>query len=1197
MKKRCFDLYLKKVEIHGFKSFADRTEIEFEKGITGVVGPNGSGKSNISDAIRWVLGEQSAKTLRGSRMEDVIFAGTTKRKPIGMAEVTLTLDNSAGKLPLDYSEVSVTRRVYRSGESEYYINKSLCRLKDIKEVFMDTGVGIDGYSIIGQGRIDEILSNKSEDRRIIFEEAAGIVKYKSRKEEAEKKLNNTNQNLVRVDDIIHELESRIEPLRMQSEKAKASIQMQDDMKNLEINLIIRELEQLKNNIETLKEQTNIINIQLNDYIKDRTGIEEKHLYFRKQMEELDYSISQLQKSIYETVHLKDRKEGELNLCNEKINNINENNNRLNNEIIVLNDNMQNLEIQLQDVKDKLTEVNNILNINQQALNSKITELEQMNNDLYKREEGMEKAKGSVIELLNNAANKRNELHSLDALQNNIVKRLVQIKEEIKQYGLKIESLLEGKNANLDDYNCLQNSFVDSKELKVEQQLQMEMKISKISELSKKIEEIKQKNHEHKTRKKLLEEMERDYEGFHQSVKKTLIYAKKNPDLGKGIIGVVAELMEVPKGLETAIEIALGNAMQNIVCLKAEDANRVINFLKKNDFGRVTLLPLDNIKSNSFQSLNKNHFANDAGFLGTAIESIHFSNTYRDIFEHLLGRVLLVDKIENGIRLARKTGNKYKIVSLDGDVINPGGSITGGSYRSKASSILSRKREIEEIEEMIKLIIEEYEQKKTVLEKANQEFESLKEEFAKNEQLIKEQEIHLININNTMLQIEKEIKSFEQNIERLEKEIRQLDNDKNESQASMNKVRKEINQIENEREVLQNSVLNSKYVYAEEKTVKEALTNEVTNLRIDFASLEQEKQHLEQKFKDISLKQDELLKMKEYKQREVEELSKTMNFLLNQQANAHIELKDADILRQQCEFNLSKEKTKKEELCKSYDDIELQLKKINDVITELHDSKHKIEMRLTRLEMQQDSYLNKLWEDYEVTYIEALTYKADDINIQEASKQIKFLKNKIKDIGHVNVNAIEEYKEVVERYEFLTAQKEDLINARNSLNKVIKEMDHTMRIQFMESFEKIKLNFNEVFQKMFGGGKAEIKLENEDEILTTGIEIVAQPPGKKLQNLLLLSGGERALTAIALLFAILKVKPTPFCILDEIEAALDDANVYRFADFLKEFTEDTQFIVVTHRKGTMEAVDSLYGITMQEEGVSTLVSVRLTEKAS
>ncbi|QZY57093.1 chromosome segregation protein SMC [Crassaminicella profunda] len=1187
-------MYLKKVDIHGFKSFADKIGIEFEKGVTGIVGPNGSGKSNISDAIRWVLGEQSAKTLRGSRMDDVIFAGTTERKPVGMAEVSLTLDNESNKLPVDYSEVTVTRRVYRSGESEYYLNKSLCRLKDIREIFMDTGVGVDGYSIIGQGRIDEILNNKSGNRRLLFEEAAGIVKYRSRKEESEKKLENTNQNLTRVDDIIRELKLRIEPLKAQSEKAKAFLEVQGELKDLEINLFIHELETLKYDIEALKEQQNIIRNQLNHYSEDKKEIEGEYEETKKNMEEIDASIQQLQNNIFETMHLMEKKEGELGLCNEKVLNITENTKRLNNEIKEIDENKNNLLIQLDEMKDHLKNESEFLEDTKNHLQNKLNDFNQVRNILEKKEEDMEKSKETVIEILNSAATIKSEMHSLITFQNNIIKRQRQIEEEKKNLETHTESLKKEEETVQEQLKKIKNEFENLNEERNFVDLEIEksnklMKENKVQE-----EQFRQRIQEKQTRKKLLEEMEKEYEGFHKSVKNTLIHAKKNPHLGKGIYGVVAELIDVPKGFEVAVEVALGSAMQNIVCERTDDANRVIHYLKKNKLGRVTFLPMDRFKK---KILHRENIEQVKGFLGFAIDMIGFSDDYENVVNYLLGKVLFVDKIENGIVLSKRIGNKYKIVSLDGDIINPSGAITGGSYRSKTLNILSRKREIEELGSSIKDLTVEYEEKVKFTHESENKLVDLKQKLNEQDHLLKEKEIAFINTENKKNQLEKEIKNYQESICRIVSEIEQLDMDQLETDKDIKIKQVEIEKLESKEKEIQDKVLNSKSSYEEERTQKEKLSSEVTNVKIKIASLEQKKQHVDQDIKIATSKIKELDGLKNNKQTEINQLIKNKESLLEQLNGLKIEMKDADVLKKQCEFNLGQEKSKRKEVYKNFEEVEENLKKINEMVAELQDSFHKIEVKLTRLEMQQESYFNKLWETYEITYVEALTYKKENINLPESSKRIKVLKKKIRDLGSVNLNAIDEYEEVMERYEFLTVQKEDLTAAIDSLKKVIKEMENTMRTQFAESFEKIRENFDEVFKKLFGGGKAQLKLDDEGDILSSKIEIIAQPPGKKLQNLSLLSGGERALTAIALLFAILKVKPTPFCILDEIEAALDDANVYRYADFLKEFSKETQFIVVTHRKGTMESVDALYGVTMQEHGVSKLVSVKLTEKVS
>ncbi|QXM05893.1 chromosome segregation protein SMC [Crassaminicella indica] len=1187
-------MYLKKLDIHGFKSFADKIEIEFEKGVTGIVGPNGSGKSNISDAIRWVLGEQSPKTLRGSRMDDVIFAGTTKRKPVGMAEVSLTLDNESNKLPIDYSEVTVTRRVYRSGESEYYINKSLCRLKDIKEMFMDTGVGVDGYSIIGQGRIDEILNNKSENRRLLFEEAAGIVKYRSRKEESEKKLENTNQNLIRVDDIIRELQSRIEPLKVQSEKAKSFLELHTELKDLEINLFINEIETLKYDIEALKEQQDIIRNQLYHYAENKKEIEGKYEENKKNIEQIDETINQLQNNIFEAVHLMERKEGELVLCNEKVFNITENTARLSNEMKEIDENKKQLSVQLDEMKEKFKIESEELENKRICLENKLKDFNKVKNVLEKKEEDMEKSKGTVIEILNSIAAIKSEMHSLIALQNNIIKRQNQVEEDKKN----IENELDLLKKEEDTVHAqLKKMKIDFENLKKERNitvLDIESLNSTIKENKEKEENLRQKIQEQQTTKKLLEKMENEYEGFHKSVKNTLIHTRNNPSLGKGIYGVVTELINVPKGFEIAVEVALGSAMQNIICETTNDASRVIDYLKKNKLGRVTFLPKDRFNKKSF---HKDELEDIKGFIGFAIDIIDFPKEYENILHYLLGRVVFVDKIENGIILAKMKKNKYKIVSLEGDIINPSGAITGGSYRSKTLNILSRKREIEEINSSIKVLSVEYEKIMKRLHEDEKKLTALKEQLSEQEQSLKEKEIAFINTENKKNQLKKEMKNYQDMMQRFLFEIEQLAIDHNETEKNIEIKNIKIEKLQMKEKEIQDRVSNSKSSYDEERLQKEKLSSEVTNLKIEIASLEQKKKHIYQNMNAVELKMKELDDLKNHKQTEIDKLMKNKKLLLEQLNILEIEMKDADVLKKQCEFNLGQEKAKRKEAHKNFEEVEEKVKKINQMVASLQDSLHKIEVKLTRLEIQQESYFNKLWESYEVTYAEALTFKKEDINLSESSKRIKILKKKIKDLGSVNLNAIEEYKAVMERYEFLTGQKEDLTAAIDSLKKVIKEMENTMRIQFKENFEKIRVHFNEVFKKLFGGGKAELRLENEEDILSSKIEIIAQPPGKKLQNLSLLSGGERALTAIALLFAILKIKPTPFCILDEIEAALDDANVYRYADFLKEFSKETQFIVVTHRKGTMESADALYGVTMQEHGVSKLVSVKLTEKVS
>ncbi|AOT72942.1 chromosome segregation protein SMC [Geosporobacter ferrireducens] len=1191
-------MYLKKVEIHGFKSFADRVEVEFEKGVTGIVGPNGSGKSNISDAVRWVLGEQSAKTLRGSKMEDIIFAGTTQRKPVGMAEVSMTLDNSENILPIDYAEVTVTRRVYRSGESEYLINKTPCRLKDIREMLMDTGIGIDGYSIIGQGRIDEILSNKSEDRRLIFEEAAGIVKYKTRKEEAEKKLENTNQNLTRVDDIIQELENRIDPLRIQSEKAKNFIQLREELKDVEINLYIHELDDLRNKIETMKEQEEVILGQLQHYTHDKKQIDEQHKGLKVEIECLENRIQQLQSNIFEATNLLEKKDGEISLYHEKVSNVAEYVARLNLEITQIENEKKSVENQLGEKLQELENYKMQLKDGKQEVYEKEKELEQFIQLLVRHEQDIEHSTGNMIELLNQSANKKSEMNSLISLRSNLSKRCQQLSIEIEEIKEKQQNTAVNIEKILGNLGAKTQQLESSKRALAELRIDLGKAKQLAVEMKKKCEYAKQKMQEKQTKKNLLEEMQKDYEGFNKSVKNTLQETKKNAELGKNIYGVVAELIEVPKELEVAIEVALGSSLQNIVCQRAEDANRVIGHLKKNNLGRVTFLPIDSIRIGSFVSAaTKEDIRRMKGFVGYASEVIRYDAYYKDIFQYLLGKVILVDKIENGIVIAKATGHKLKIVSLEGDIINPGGSITGGSYHAKTVNFLSRRREIDELEQEISLERKNYEDYERQFSSKETLIHSLENQIQAAESELKNAEIHVIHEKNDYEQLKKEEKMYLEQIMKSEKEIQQLMEEQENITVSLEIKEREIEQLQKDQDTLQKLVSVDKDQYDLQKSKKEEMSEQLTGIKIKMASLKQQIQNLEHQIEEIERRNAESLDLKVKKEMEIEALLQNKLSYEKQLDRLAIESKDIDVLRQQYEFNLTQLRGDKADVSKRFDAVAEQLEKINEITSELQDSRYKIEVKRTRLEIQQESYCNKLWEDYEMTYLEAMEYKKDNILMGESTKKIKILKEKIKELGAVNLDAIQEYQEVIERYEFLTNQRFDLIHAKESLHGVIKEMETTMKEQFIVYFEKIRENFDQVFKQLFGGGKAELKLVDESEILTTGIEINAQPPGKKLQHLSLLSGGERALTAISLLFAILKVKPTPFCILDEIEAALDDANVYRYADFLKEFSKDTQFIVVTHRKGTMECVDALYGVTMQEYGVSKLVSVKLTDKAS
>ncbi|WP_176461824.1 chromosome segregation protein SMC [Anaeromicrobium sediminis] len=1187
-------MHLRKIELRGFKSFADKTEIKFKDGITAIVGPNGSGKSNISDAVRWVLGEQSAKTLRGSKMEDIIFAGTTNRKPLGMAEVSLTLDNESNKLDVDYSEVTVTRRVYRSGDSEYYINKSLCRLKDIKEIFMDTGVGIDGYSIIGQGKIDEILSNKTGDRRLLFEEAAGIVKYRTRKQESERKLENTEQNLTRVDDIISELENRIPSLERQSKKAKEYIKYKEELRDIEINLYLNDFESIKGDLDSLKEQQRIVLEQLEFYMDKKRGVNTEFEKLKGGMDNSENAINNLKNNIFNISNLIEKREGETKLNHEKKTNIIQNLERIHEEIENIKNNKRNIEEEVKRIEIERKTNKEVLEEERSNILNREKSLKELIDNITSYEENMETYKDDLIEILNLIASKKSEISSLDTLKRNLEKRNVTIEDEKKELSKTERELKEEANVILEESNAIKNKLSGLK--KEYHNSSNEMAITKKSYESCIMKENQslQNIRDYETKKKLLVEMQRAYEGFSRSVKETLKFCKGSA-LGKNVHGVVGELLKVPKGLEVAVEVTLGATMQNIVCDTPKNAKDIIDYLKKNNLGRVTFLPIENF--NMDKQRKRDNISISKNILGYASDLVEFSEEYDGVMKFLLGRTIIVDTIETGIELSKKISKKYKIVSLEGDVINTTGAITGGSYKSKTLNILSRQREIDELEEYLdnenKVKEEIKKEKKQIVEKMN-ELEVLVDEYGNN---IKVTEMELIKINNKIEKNKYEIKNSNIQIEKVNNEIKQIEVDLKETQVEIKLREEEIKSLKLKEESINKGANKNKDEHDKIKVQKDQLNDEITTLKVSMAALVEKDKNYTKSREELSR---ELVKSQgsmEIKVKNIHEMEAEKVNIEELLIKINTEIKENIILKSQYEINLKKEIENKENISNLYNRLSEDLKKNEQVIGELQDSNHKVELRLARLDIQQQSILSKLLEEYELEYEEAKEYKNDKINIGEASKEGKILRRKIKALGNINMDSIDEYDTVMGRYEFLTTQKDDLTNSIKSLKQVIKDMENTMESQFIKTLNEIRVNFDEIFKSLFGGGKAEIILIDKENILSSKIEIIAQPPGKKLQNLSLLSGGEKALTAISLLFAILRVKPTPFCILDEIEAALDEANVYRYAEFLKEFSSDTQFIVVTHRKGTMESVDALYGVTMEDQGVSKLVSLEMKEKIS
>lgn len=1189
-------MFLKRLEIQGFKSFADKIEMHYQKGITSVVGPNGSGKSNISDSIRWVLGEQSPKTLRGSKMEDIIFAGTTARRPVGMAEVSITFDNTSQMMPLDYGEVTITRRVYRSGESEYYLNKSSCRLKDIRELLMDTGIGKEGYSIIGQGKIDEILSNKPEDRRQIFEEAAGIVKYRSRKEEAEKKLSSTKDNLSRVLDILHELENQLEPLRRQSTKAKQFKELKAKLLKLEVNLFIREIDKIDGELSIILEQLEVLKKSLEDEQREKQKHSAKLQQIRDEIKACDDEYAVVQNQYYQTENLIKEKEGQNSLSNEKIANNNENIERLKQEISRLEANEEQLAQQLRYKQQQLQEICAELESVEGQLKEKLTSHEAMavvNQDIEKE---MEASKGLIIDTLNEISDKKSELNSLRTLLKTMEERIQQLQRdsgsfEEKQANINqsITSLSNGIDQITAGLRAVQDDIIDRnnqiKDIDVE-----------LVRLLKELEQYKGQLNHKISRKNVLEEMEKEHDGFNKSVKNILSACQRNPELGKGIHGVVADLLKVPNGYEIAIETALGSAIQNIVSDDENDAKRLIQHMKKNNLGRITILPISSIQSRSITG-EEHQILKQFKEVEIALDVIETDNKFTNIFSNLLSRVLIVPNLDIGIEVARRLQYRMKIVTIDGDVINIGGSLTGGSqFNSGGNSagILGRKRELEDLVALIDTMNAKYQE----MSQGHKLLVAKKEEAQQAVLVLNEQQQELkieeVTLKNRLQQAQQEREQIQGQLRQGASELKQLSTITEETTDKIVVFEKEIKLLDEKNADTQRVIAEMQVDLQQEKSKLDQLNKEMTQDKIRVASVMEQRKALQQEINQLRegsrTNQDSIAT----KRNEVQEVSQKYVHLKESLLETQQELTRLGDAAKGLEQKLNELKNNKGLLLTAEADELKVVEQMDKVINELQESMHKLDLKRTRFEIQQQNFYTKLWEDYELSYNGALEMKEEVEDIPQANRDIKKYKDEIKGLGNINLEAIEEYDKVRERYDFLKQQQQELNEAQESLSDVIKEMEKTMQKQFITQFQIIKENFNQVFVKLFGGGKADLILEESEDILKCGIDIIAQPPGKKLQNLSLLSGGERALTAISLLFAILLVKPSPFCILDEIEAALDDANVNRFAMFLKELSETTQFIVVTHRKGTMEIADVLYGVTMEEQGVSKLVSVKLTD---
>lgn len=1189
-------MYLKRIEMKGFKSFADKTIMDFGQGITAVVGPNGSGKSNIADAVRWVLGEQSAKALRGSRMEDVIFTGTRTRKALGFAEVSITIDNKDGRLPIDYSEVMVTRRVYRSGESEFYINKTGCRLKDINELFMDTGVGKEGYSIIGQGRIDEILSTKSEDRRRVLEEAAGIVKYKIRKEEAERKLETTRENLVRLNDITEELERQLEPLSEQSAKAGEFIKLRDSLRELEINVFINSIERLNAQKTKLAEKVKEYQRAIYERNNAVAGLEAARGDLENRAAHADQELGEMKERLYSTINLMDKKENEIKLLSQRIESENDNIDIYNKEIERIKAEIGSARAVEEQKKLEYQQLKSILDEKKRLLEAFQLKLEALSIGVGEKEEKIEELKSQIIENMNTISDLNSRLNGLKSINESISARSAQLVEEIKA--------LEKSIKNLEQ---LCEDFADRLRETVENRRRLQEKLGDIEKQAQKHREqvrieterhIKVKNRLRTlaARLDLLMQMENEYEGYSRSVKGVMEECGRNSELADGIIGPVAGLIRCKEGLETAIEVALGHSLQNIVTRNEDDAKRAIDYLKKNKLGRATFLPITSVKPR-YLSSKETRVESCNGFLGIGSHLVYYDPSIKGIIESLLGRVVIADNLDNGINMAKEFGYSFKIVTVDGEVLNPGGSITGGSNQSKEIGLLQRKKEIDSIRLAVERLSTEAKTFEQRIEQLKQNIGQLDREIEITKSQIHSADIEEIKQNQALEAKTDELADKKGRLTELGREKAELEANYNDTEAEITQLQGRIRGAELENRERQEKVRALQRESGDDRQDRDNILQQITSYRVEAAKLGQ-------RLEDMKNNTENLVQNIQRLQLSVMEREKDIELSHNniRRLESRIDCVKEEIKTLIAEKDGMSEQIKKLQLLKGELQQRLKekdeaIKTINRDISALEEKYRKSEVELTRAEIELSSLHNRMWEEYEMTYIKALDYKKQIKDMKNTTDQINDLRQRIKTLGDVNLGAIEEYARVKDRYQFLKRQIDDLVSARDSLNRIIREMTDTMKEQFSAQLEIIDCKFDEVFKELFGGGKARLTLTDEQNVLESGIDIIASPPGKKLQHLSLLSGGERALTAIALLFAIIMVKPTPFCILDEIEAALDDANVERFSSFLKRLSGDTQFIIITHRKGTMEEADCLYGITMEEKGISKLISVKLEDRVS
>ncbi len=1182
-------MYLKSIEVHGFKSFANKIDFKFHNGITGIVGPNGSGKSNVADAVRWVLGEQRIKQLRGASMQDVIFSGTETRKPLGYAYVAITLDNADHQLAIEYDEVTVARRLYRSGESEYLINNTPCRLKDVNELFYDTGIGKEGYSIIGQGQIDKILSGKPEERRELFDEAAGIVKFKRRKDAAVKRLESEKQNLLRVTDILSELEKQVEPLEKQSEKAKIYLKKKEEQKALDINVFLLESEKSRAQLSEVQKNYGIAAGDLQETTRKYEGIKEEYERIQGQIEQLERQMEEERARLTDSSVLRGKLEGEIAVLQEQIRSVHNNEGHLQNRRETPQQEIDTRNAEKEKILKERAGIDADFDTLSKEQETSVQALEKVQERISVLNASVEEGKNTIIAALNDRAAIKSRMGRLDTMLEQLQIRRAQLNSRL--LGAKSDEAAQEENIReLEEAFAAVNEEITALN---DGQTAMEERLSGMrEELAAKDKQLRDTQvlyHQNKSKLDALGNLTERYEGYGGSVKRVMEQKEKNP----GIIGVVADIVKVDKKYETAIETALGGSIQNIVTDTEETAKRMIGYLKQTKGGRATFLPLTSIKN--APDFKQREVLLESGVLGLAHTLVTTKDAYVDVAKSLLGRIVVADHVDNAVRLQKKYGYSLRIVTLEGELLVPGGAISGGTFKN-SSNLLGRRREMEELEAKVKkslqqvdVLLDDIEQTKKRRNKLRMELEEAKAKLQ--EAFIRQNtaRLNVLSAQEKKSQTEAGFDSLKQEEAGIGAQVLDIKSQKeqillelSDSESLEKDTEEKIAAFQGELEEKRREESACTAVLNEQEVRMEKIRQQLGFYQSNEDRLSREadryREELEEVLAGISGGKEDIAR----KEKNIEELRKTITA--------------SDTTQDEAQKKLAEDTVQKEILSAKQKNFFAEREELAGRMGALDKEVYRLNAQRERLEESIEGQINYMWDEYEITLRDAMALRDETMtDLAQMKKEAAALKDAIRKLGDVNVNAIEDYKNLMERYGFLKTQHDDLVEAEKTLSNIIVELDEAMRRQFKEKFAEIGREFDKVFKELFGGGKGTLELMEDEDILEAGIRIIAQPPGKKLQNMMQLSGGEKALTAIALLFAIQNLKPSPFCLLDEIEAALDDSNVGRYAKYLHKLTAHTQFIVITHRRGTMEAADRLYGITMQEKGVSTLVSVNLIDK--